>query len=343
MKKIIIIGSFLLGWNPINTIAQGLHFSQFYNAPLLTNPSNTGLLPSEEYRVGVNYRDQYNKVPVPYKTYSAFGDFTLMRKKNETNWLGVGFAIFSDDAGGASLKLTNLQASLAYHIQTSDNTMWSIGASGANVNRRINFDKLTFDEQWDEFSFNNDLPNRENVNQGSINYLDINGGASFAYYNNQKTFIRVSAGASHINAPTETFLGVKNRLGIRPNLSVAGVFKTSNNTIFEPSAYYTSQKKASELVMGAFYRINMNRGGMDYNLNGDNHLLLGTFYRWGDAVIPKVGYKYKDFTLTTTYDFTISRLSVANSRAGGLELSLIYSSLYGGKGERNNTYNCPRF
>jgi type IX secretion system PorP/SprF family membrane protein len=324
-------------------MAQGLHFSQFNNAPSLINPSSTGQLIDDNFRVGVNYRNQNELVPVPYNTYSAFGDFTLGKKKRETNWFGIGFSAFNDDAGGANLRLTQMQTSLAYHVTTSDKTMWSLGASAAHITRSINLDKLTFIEQWDEFSFNNDLPNRENPQQGKLSYMDIGGGATFSYYTNQTTLITVGLGAAHINMPAETFLGVKNRLGIRPNLTVNGVFKISKNSMFEPSIYYTSQKKASQLVTGAFWRINMNRGSMYYNLDGASHLLIGTYVRLNDAIIPTVGYKYKDYTLNMSYDFTTSRLSVANSRAGALEFSLIWRGMYGSSAERSNAYGCPRF
>jgi type IX secretion system PorP/SprF family membrane protein len=345
MKKLISISLVSIILLSINSSAnaQGLHFSQFFNTPMLLNPSNTGLLNDSDYRIGANYRNQNSTVPVPYNTYSGFADFTIQKKKRETNWLGVGVAAWSDDAGDANLKMTNLQASLAYHILTSDNTMWSIGSSAAYVNRRVNLDKLTFIEQWDEFSFNNDLPNKEQIAQGNINYMDINFGASFAYFNNEKNFVRISAGVQHINQPKETFLNGNTRLGIRPNLGIQGIFKTSENAIFEPSLYYASQKKASEIVGGGFYRLNLNRGGMYYNVNGDNHLLVGAFYRYKDALIPFLGYKYKDGTLSITYDVTMSRQSIANSRAGGLEISLIYNSAYDAARGRSNTYDCPRF
>ena len=52
---------------------QDLHFSQFFNSPLTTNPANTGFIPDGDYRIGMNYRNQWSSVmQVPYKTASAF-------------------------------------------------------------------------------------------------------------------------------------------------------------------------------------------------------------------------------------------------------------------------------
>src|ERR671917_454749 len=54
--------------------SQDLHFSQWFNSPLTTNPANTGFIPDADYRVGANYRNQWSSVmTVPYKTMSAYG------------------------------------------------------------------------------------------------------------------------------------------------------------------------------------------------------------------------------------------------------------------------------
>ena len=36
-----------------NSFAQDLHFSQFFNNPLLTNPANTGFIPDADYRLAL--------------------------------------------------------------------------------------------------------------------------------------------------------------------------------------------------------------------------------------------------------------------------------------------------
>ena len=83
--------------------AQDLHFSQFFNNPLLTNPANTGFIPDADYRLGASYRNQYSNImAVPYKTMSIFGDAQVFRNKLETGWLGLGGVILHDVAGSGS-------------------------------------------------------------------------------------------------------------------------------------------------------------------------------------------------------------------------------------------------
>ena len=70
---------------PKDAFAQDLHFSQFMNSPLLTNPANTGFIPDGDFRLGANYRNQWASVTAfPYKTMSVFGDVQTMENSDNT-------------------------------------------------------------------------------------------------------------------------------------------------------------------------------------------------------------------------------------------------------------------
>ena len=92
MKTKIVCLLTILGWCTTSTLyAQDLHFSQFFNSPLSTNPANTGFIPGGDYRLGVNFRDQWSSImSLPYKTMSAFGDVQVMKNRNQTGWVGLG-------------------------------------------------------------------------------------------------------------------------------------------------------------------------------------------------------------------------------------------------------------
>ena len=85
------------------TQAQDLHFSQFFNSPLTTNPANTGFIPDADYRIGGSYRNQWSSImTMPYKTMSIFGDAQLFRDRLENGWIGIGGVLLSDVAGSGS-------------------------------------------------------------------------------------------------------------------------------------------------------------------------------------------------------------------------------------------------
>ena len=111
MKKINILLFCLISSTMLH--AQGLHFSQFYNAPMLLNPANTGLLQNSDWRVGTSYRNQWATVPVNYNTFSVFADLGAFRNNWETSWLGAGVAVWRDAAGVPVLALTPAAVSLA--------------------------------------------------------------------------------------------------------------------------------------------------------------------------------------------------------------------------------------
>ena len=100
--------------------AQDLHFSQWFNSPLTTNPANTGFIPEADYRLGANYRNQWSSImSMPYKTMSVWGDVQLLRDRIESGWLGAGGVILRDVAGSGSLTSTKVYGSIAYHQMIS--------------------------------------------------------------------------------------------------------------------------------------------------------------------------------------------------------------------------------
>jgi type IX secretion system PorP/SprF family membrane protein len=321
--------------------AQGLHFSQINNAPLLINPANTAIMSDDDYRVGMNYRDQYSRIPVPYNTFSAFAEGALYRNKFNNSWLGTGLAFWNDKAGDGNLQLTKVQANIAYHVITTERSMWSMGISAANVTRSVDFSKLTFDSQWDEFSYNNNLPNQENVINGKSSYIDVSAGGAYTYSRGERTLIRVGASVMHLNMPKESFINTSNRLGLRPQVQVDARFKTSEWFILNPSAYYTVQKQASQLVYGLLTYTSFSSRNM---FNADrNELIMGVHTRNNDALIFSSGYIWNNFQLMLSYDYTMSQLSVANNGFGAFEASFIYTSKYRNYNGDRATYGCPRF
>jgi type IX secretion system PorP/SprF family membrane protein len=322
----------------VNSNAQGLHFSQYYNAPLLVNPANAALMPDNDFRVGVNYRDQWSSVPVPYKTFSFFGDFQLLRNKNLTNWLGVGFAIWNDKAGDGKLSLTKFEGVLAYHVQLGEISMISAGASFASAQRKIDFNKLTFNEQWDGFEFNRQLPNNEQGYTQSTNYTDVSAGVNFSYFPSENMFLKIGAGVAHLNQPKETFYGGENKLGIRPSANIDLLLKLNPSVIVNPSLYYSNQKSASEFLIGSLFQINLT-GSQQVS----TQLILGSFYRVNEAVVGAIGVQYDKWRFVSSYDFTTSSLTPVNQGRGAGEISVIYEGVYNQFAGSRRTLNCPRF
>jgi len=324
------------------TTGQGLHFSQFYNAPLLVNAANAAHLAGDDYRLGVNYRNQWSTVPVPYNTFSAFADCKIggnRENTNHNNWLGIGIAFFNDKAGNGNLSLQQVQGNLAYHLQLSEFTMISLGLSGATVQRSVNYDNLTFDMQWDGVTFNTHIANGEKVGIIKTSYYTIGAGGNFAWFPNEDVYVKLGGGATNINRPTESFYKSTNTLDIRPTGYLDVMFKPAQVLIINPAVYYTTQSAASELVAGAQFRILLNSVNTTHT-----ELILGVYDRIADALIGVAGVKLGGLQITANYDFTMSALAPYNNSYGALEISVIYQNPYGkNKDKMSKQFTCPRF
>lgn len=319
------------------TRAQDVHFSQYYNNPLLVNPANTALMPDGDWRAGAIYRKQWASVPVPYNTVSAWADFQTARNTDGSSWLGLGGAFYSDRSGNGDLALSRTQLYAAYHLGTSYTSLLSVGLNGGYNSRSVDFSKLTFDSQWDGFNFNTGLTNGENGYSGSASYWDVGAGIAYAYFPNEDLYIQGGVGVAHLNRPTESFYNGTNTIGMRPSVNVDALIRVNEGFILNPSAYYSRQKGASQLTFGTLASFNIAGSG-----RGSQGLTLGVHHRLGDAVIATFGYNWSSLRLTTSYDITTSQLGLYNNRAGALEISLVYEGVYGGGRPRGN-FNCPRF
>jgi type IX secretion system PorP/SprF family membrane protein len=336
MKRILII-ALILGIN-LGLHAQDLHFSQFFNTPLTTNPANTGFIPDADYRVGAHYRNQWSAImSTPYKTISAFADLQIMRDKLENGWLGLGAVILNDKAGTGSLSSTKIYGSIAYHQMLGLSSLLSAGFNIGWATKSIDQTKLKFPDQFDGKFFDNTLPTSVVLNTNDVNYLDVHAGMNYAYFPQENVYVNAGYSIQHVNRPKETFFSDNSnngRIPMRHTGFVNGIFKLNDRVIVNPNAYFSMQARASELVLG----INAN-----YNLSefGEKQLLAGVYYRLGDAVIPMVGFEIKNIQFAFSYDVTLSSLSKFNNYRGASEFSIIKKGFYPDNEDRVTL--CPDF
>ncbi len=318
--------------------AQGLHFSQFYNAPMITSPANTGLMSDNDYRLGMNYRSQWASLPSPFRSFSLYGDMQVFRRRNGTNWLGVGGAMFSDKTGDGNLSLNRWEAFAAYHLQLGEYSMISLGGSAATVTRTVDFSKLTFDTQWDGYVFNSTLDNGETGYLSKAKYTDLSAGLNFAIFPTDMVYLKMGVAVAHLNQPRESFYSQQNVLGMRPTGYIDLMARVGGRVVLNPSAYYTRQRDASQLMFGTLATIFIGDAS-------DGNLILGVYDRWNDAIIMAFGYEWRGLRAMASYDYTTSALGPYVNRKGALEFGIRYQGDYKDNSMRNlrRAYTCPRF
>jgi type IX secretion system PorP/SprF family membrane protein len=322
-----------------SAFGQDLHFSQFMNSPLVTNPANTGFIPQADYRVGVNYRNQWSSVmAIPYKTMSAWGDVQVLRDRITTGWMGIGGVILHDVAGSGNLTSTKIYGSVAYHQMIGVASLVSAGFNIGWANKRINTTNLTFPNQFDGKFFDAHYPGAAILDKYNVSYLDLQAGLNYAYFPTEDVYINAGFSVMHVNTPKESFFdpkaGVDNRVPRRYTAFANGSFKLNDQWIINPNIYASFQAKASEMVAGA---------NAHYNLSGDGEtqLIGGLYYRYKDALIPMIGLGLKEYTFSFTYDATMSTLKNYNNGRGAFEFSLIKEGFFSGNVDRQSL--CPHF
>src|SRR5215211_8106820 len=111
----------------LNARAQDIHFSQFFEAPLLRNPSLAGIFKGD-IRVQAVYRDQWNSITNAYRTGSLNAEYKMpIGKAND--FITAGIQLMYDRAGTVSWVSTHVLPAINYHksLSVERNSYLSLG------------------------------------------------------------------------------------------------------------------------------------------------------------------------------------------------------------------------
>lgn len=318
--------------------AQDLHFSQFFEAPLIRNPALAGLFEGD-VRAQMVYRNQWGSVTTPYQTGSLNGQYKFGVGRGD-DFVTAGLQVLWDKAGTVALNTTHLLPVVNYHKSLSGdkNRYLSLGFIGGWVSRRLDRSKVTTNNQYDGFGYNGSLPDGETF-LANYSYFDAGVGMSYnsSIGENKNNNFFVGLAYHHFNKPINSFYsslqhlpkwvgsaGLRTALGelsyitLNADVSVQGPFKEwIGGAMF-------SRKIGDEVVP-------------DYVIHG------GAYLRWNDAIIPVVKLDYNPFSLAFSYDMNISELRTASQGRGGFELSLSYTGFLNNSSSTKDVIRCPRF
>ena len=336
IKKFIHILFLLCMLGSIPVAAQDIHFSQFFEAPLLRNPALAGIF-TGDVRVQAVYRDQWNTVTNAYRTSSLNAEYKLPIGGG-SDFITPAIQILYDRAGTVSWVSAHVLPGINYHKSLSENTnrYLSLGVMGGPVQRRFDRSKMTTNSQYDG------MGDGEPFIVPSYTYFDAAVGLSFnsQFTENPENNFFVAAAYHHFTKPKNSFY----RNGTSA-LDPKWVASAGVRFAVTPSSYITFQGDFSrqgpfqETVAGALYGIKIGEY-IDkplYTIHG------GLFMRWNDAVIPVVKVDYAPFSFAFSYDVNISPLVTSSFGRGGFELSLSYVGFTRNDKSTLNAVNCPRF
>jgi type IX secretion system PorP/SprF family membrane protein len=325
-----------------HTLSQDIHFSQFFETPLLRNPALAGIF-SGDIRIQGVYRTQWNSVTVPYQTGSLNAEYKMPVGRGD-DFLTIGGEFLYDKAGTVALSSTHIMPALNYHKSLSaDRNMYlSLGMMGGLVQRKIDRSKMTTNNQFDGTGFNSNLADGETFPKSSYSYFDGSVGMSFNTQVGENTDNNIFIGLAyhHFNkAPNISFYGNPDIEMIPKWVASSGIRMNVNDySYLTLQADYSKQGTYTETIAGALYSWKLDDMDMPRYI-----FHAGAFLRWKDALVPVAKLEFRPLALSVSYDANISQLKSASHGHGGLELALTYQKFLERSNSSSEAVRCPRF
>ena len=336
MRKLYIIGMVIMCAG--NAWGQDIHFSQFFEAPLLRNPSLAGIF-SGDIRVQGVYRDQWNSVTNAYRTGSLNAEYKMPIGKGD-DFMTTGVQVLYDKAGTVGLNTVHLLPALNYHksLSSEKTSYLSLGFMGGMIRKSIDVSKMTTDTWYNTGGGSMG----ELIAQPNFTTWDASVGMSYntSFGANQINSLFLGAAYHHLNRPKNSFYrDPEIELNPKYVFSFGVKFNIDEYTYFTIQADQSLQGSFKETIGGALY---------SYKLGGDPEkptytIHGGAFLRWKDALIPVIKIDKQPISIAISYDVNVSQLKTASQGRGGFELSIAYIGFL----ERDNSSQykmlCPRF
>lgn len=325
IAKAILVSAYML-FTSLQVTAQDPQFSQFYAAPLYLNPALAGA--TGQARVGLNYRNQWPSLEANFTTMSVYGDYFIEDKKS-----GVGFLISRDVEGLAGLRSLQVAAQYSYEMKINKNLGFRPGFQVAMFQRDINFDKLTFGDQFDPTTgaiISPATAEQFNTNFSKF-FVDLGAGGVFF---TRKAWLGVAA--HHLNRPNQSIIDEESKLPIKysvhggfkfklkQGVQGSGVYMRNTERSISPAIQYRHQGQFDQLDLGLYFTLEPLVLGTWYRgipfkavngfVNNESLVLLLGFTQLGAKDAINIGY---------SFDYTISRLGIGSG--GAHEFSLVYT------------------
>jgi type IX secretion system PorP/SprF family membrane protein len=316
--------------------SQDIHFSQFFETPLLRNPSLAGIF-TGDIRAQAVFRDQWNSVTNAYKTGSLNAEYKMHVGKSQ-DFVTAGIAILYDKAGTIGLTTTEILPVFNYHksLSADRNRYLSLGFMGGMVQHRFDPSKVTTNSQYNGTGIG------ENFVQSQYTYLDGSAGMSYNsdLDDNPADNYYIGIAYHHFTKPNSSFYQ-NATIELNPKWVFSGGlrFGVSDYAYLIIQADQSMQGSFKETVAGAMYGLKLGQDPdhPDYIING------GAFLRWNDALIPVIKVDYSPFSFALSYDVNISKLKPSSYGRGGFELSVSYIGFLNRDNSSANFSHCPRF
>jgi type IX secretion system PorP/SprF family membrane protein len=296
--------------------AQDPRFSQYFASPMTLNPALTGSIEGP-FRIAANFRQQWWAVGDPFNTASlSFEQRLLENRLGDNDRLGIGGLMMIDNSMSGGLRSTYMGVSAAFHKGLNERHRIGVGFQTVYGNRIVDYNKLSFYNQFDVDGFNTSLPSGEMALATMQPTVDFNAGLLY-HYEDEKTRFYAGYSMYHITRPKQTVMEDANsRIPFRYTANAGATILSGENMRYTFHAIWQRQAKASDISAG---------GAVGLDLDEKNTFYLGAWYRVKDSFYPYFSYVRNGMQFGLTFDLLTSSLRQASPRNGSVELSFVFN------------------
>lgn len=331
MKKMILIILALIVIANLS-IAQDIHFSQFYASPILINPGATGSFEGNQ-RVVTNFKDQWRGVTTPFKTFSLTADMNFNKSNSKTKYPAIGASIFRDVAGDSKFSKTQLDLFFAYKVLLNSKSSIAVGLKSGISQSSIDLNNLRWDSQYSENS-GYDLSNVETISIDNRLYGNFGCGMEYLYMTKKRNMasndgflMKLGTSLMNINSNShsyyENYKEFDNLKGTLYGYFSLGLKNT--NLAIQPSFIAQRQYALQEITYGSLVRYRLSEKSKYTGYIKESALSIGLFNRINDAFIAVVQYEVREWAIGVSYDVNFSKLN-QNSSNGSTEIFIRFTN-----------------
>jgi type IX secretion system PorP/SprF family membrane protein len=324
------------------SFGQDINFSQFYDIPMLRNPSLGGIF-NGNVRVTSAYRNQWQSVTVPYRTV-AFGlELKRSMGENSNDYITYGIQLTNDMAGDSRLSRTQVFPMFNYHKSLNEEkaTFISAGFMGGPVMQQFDPSKLSFDDQFVHGSYSASNPTAQTFSTTKRTYWDPAVGLTYSSTAGENTNFYIGTGIFHLTKPKVAFMEQNNNITLLPKYVLnAGLTKpmSDDNRLILYGDFF--MQGGSKQMQGGFM---VSHDLVKRDEDDKVSITGGIFYRHKDAMMPVVKLEYYKTTIGMSYDMNTSKLKTASEYRGGYEVTVSYKAFRTKYTSPKDMMRCPRF
>lgn len=321
MTKRLFISLFIFVYS-FNALAQqGRNYSMWFANEMQYNAAAVGTN-FNDLKLFTNFRYQYFTITdKPFQTISGAFEGKLL-KENSNGYLGAGLSFMNDMSGDGRYSVTQISVPIAYHIQAAADHTISLGVQPGLYQRSISQGNLTWDHQWNDFEFSQDIQG-EGIPNASISNFDLGAGIRYKFQPDNTNKLSFGYGAQHIIRPDLRF-NIEDRLFMRHTAQISGQFKRKLSSFgVSPHILAMFQGPNRNIMFGTNFDFYLQEPSLRTDFFQPTVFSFGVYHRLMDSFIANVSFTIKGISIGASYDTNISVLP-ASGTIGAFELYLAW-------------------